>query len=259
MLQDIADPDRRPGHLRGARAQARACRRSSSSAGPSASWSDKDTTTIIGGARRPRRRSTAAIAQIRARDRQDHQRLRPREAGGAPGEARRRRRGHPGRRAVGVRNEDRRRRRSTTRSAPPRRRSPRASCRAAAWRCCAASRRWRPRRRSAEGDERTGLQILERALSRPRPARSPRTRPSTAASWWPRCSEGKGNYGFDAAPQGNYVDLVEAGIIDPTKVVRVALENAVSVASMLLLTEATMTEIPEEKTEATARPEAFPG
>ena len=42
-----------------------------------------------------------------------------------------------------------------------------------------------------------------------------------------------------------YVDLIEAGIIDPTKVVRVALENAVSVASTLLLTEATMTEIPE--------------
>jgi chaperonin GroEL len=40
---------------------------------------------------------------------------------------------------------------------------------------------------------------------------------------------------------------VEAGIIDPSKVVRIALENAVSVASVLLLTEATMTEVPEEK------------
>ena len=45
------------------------------------------------------------------------------------------------------------------------------------------------------------------------------------------------------------VDLVEAGIIDPTKVVRIALANAVSVASVLLLTEATMTEIPETKKE----------
>ena len=44
--------------------------------------------------------------------------------------------------------------------------------------------------------------------------------------------EGKGNYGFDAGRK-EYVDLVEAGIIDPTKVVRVALENAVSVASVL--------------------------
>jgi chaperonin GroEL len=45
------------------------------------------------------------------------------------------------------------------------------------------------------------------------------------------------------------VDLVETGIIDPTKVVRVGLENAVSVASVLLLTEATMTEIEEPKSE----------
>jgi chaperonin GroEL len=46
------------------------------------------------------------------------------------------------------------------------------------------------------------------------------------------------------------VDLFEAGIVDPTKVVRVALENAVSVASILLLTEATLTEIPGEKKSA---------
>ena len=51
---------------------------------------------------------------------------------------------------------------------------------------------------------------------------------------------------FDAAAN-RYVDLYEAGIIDPTKVVRVALENAVSVASVLLLTEAVMTELPEKE------------
>jgi hypothetical protein len=60
--------------------------------------------------------------------------------------------------------------------------------------------------------------------------------------------EGKGNYGFDAARKQR-VDLLEAGIIDPTKVVRIALENAVSVASVLLLSEATMTEIEEPKHE----------
>ena len=60
--------------------------------------------------------------------------------------------------------------------------------------------------------------------------------------------EGKGSFGFDAGRK-QYVDLAEAGIIDPTKVVRIALENAVSVAGVLLLTEATMTEIPEEKRE----------
>ncbi|HUJ98922.1 MAG TPA: chaperonin GroEL, partial [Stellaceae bacterium] len=63
-----------------------------------------------------------------------------------------------------------------------------------------------------------------------------------------------GNQGFDAARK-EYVDLVEAGIIDPTKVVRIALENAVSVASILLLTEVTMTEIPEKKKEAALEPE----
>jgi chaperonin GroEL len=59
---------------------------------------------------------------------------------------------------------------------------------------------------------------------------------------------GKGNIGFDAARK-EYVDLVEVGIIDPTKVVRIAPENAVSAASLLLLSEATMTEIAEAKEE----------
>jgi chaperonin GroEL len=57
--------------------------------------------------------------------------------------------------------------------------------------------------------------------------------------------EASGTFGFDAAA-GEYVDLVETGIIDPTKVVRLALENAASVAGVLLLTEATLTEIVEE-------------
>jgi chaperonin GroEL len=63
-----------------------------------------------------------------------------------------------------------------------------------------------------------------------------------------RLRAGKGAFGFDAR-RGEYVDLVEAGIIDPTKVVRLALENAVSVASVLLLAEATLTEIEESKKE----------
>jgi chaperonin GroEL len=110
--------------------------------------------------------------------------------------------------------------------------------------------------RSAEGDERTGLQILERALSTParQIAENSAVDGGVVVA---KMSEGTGNYGFDAA-RNTYVDLVEAGIIDPAKVVRIALENAVSVASTLLLTEATMTEIPEGKTEAT-RPEAFAG
>jgi chaperonin GroEL len=63
-----------------------------------------------------------------------------------------------------------------------------------------------------------------------------------------RLRAGTGAFGFDAR-RGEYVDLVEAGIIDPTKVVRLGLENAVSVASVLLLAEATLTEIEEPKKE----------
>ncbi len=107
----------------------------------------------------------------------------------------------------------------------------------------------------AEGDERTGVLILRRALEAP----TRQIAENSAADGGvvvDRMRAGSGNFGFDAA-RGEYVDLVEAGIIDPTKVVRVALENAVSVASVLLLTEATLTELPEPKAEATAPPEAL--
>jgi chaperonin GroEL len=98
-----------------------------------------------------------------------------------------------------------------------------------------------------EGDERTGLRILKRALEAP-------TRQIAENSSLDggvvvgQMRGGTGNYGLDAST-GKYIDLVEAGIIDPTKVVRLALENAVSVASVLLLTEATLTELPEPKSE----------
>jgi chaperonin GroEL len=106
---------------------------------------------------------------------------------------------------------------------------------------------------SAEGDERTGIQILKRALLVParQIAENSAVDGGVVVS---KMLEGKGNFGFDAS-RNTYVDLVEAGIIDPTKVVRVALENAVSVASVLLLTEATMTDLPESKPEATGVPE----
>ena len=104
-----------------------------------------------------------------------------------------------------------------------------------------------------EGDERTGIQILKRALEIPtrQIAENSAVDGGVVVA---RMLAGQGNHGFDAARK-KYVDLVEAGIIDPTKVVRVALENAVSVASVLLLTEATMTEIPETKKEQALQPE----
>ncbi len=97
--------------------------------------------------------------------------------------------------------------------------------------------------KSCEGDERTGLLVLSRALEAP-------TRTIADNSGYDngvvvdKMRASTGNTGFDAA-RGVYCDLVEAGIIDPTKVVRLALENAVSVAGVLLLSEATLTEIPE--------------
>jgi chaperonin GroEL len=96
---------------------------------------------------------------------------------------------------------------------------------------------------TCEGDERTGLQILRRALSTPtrQIAENSSVDGGVVVA---RMLEGSGNMGFDAA-KNQYVDLIEAGIVDPTKVVRIALENAVSVASVLLLCEAVITELPE--------------
>ena len=101
---------------------------------------------------------------------------------------------------------------------------------------------------SAAGDERTGALILRRAMEAP-------TRQIAENSGVDggvvvdRMRSGSGAYGFDAS-RTSYLDLTEAGIIDPTKVVRVALENAVSVAGVLLLTEATLTDVPEPRNEA---------
>ena len=94
------------------------------------------------------------------------------------------------------------------------------------------------------GDERTGVRILKRALDAP--ARQIAENSSVDGGVVvDRMRSGTGALGFDAA-KGEYVDLLEAGIVDPTKVVRVALENAVSAASVLLLSEATLTDKPQK-------------
>jgi chaperonin GroEL len=101
-----------------------------------------------------------------------------------------------------------------------------------------------------KGDELTGVLMLQRALEVP-------TRQIAANSGADggvvveRMRAGTGALGFDAA-QGSYVDLFQHGIVDATKVVRLALENAVSVAGTLLLTEATLTEIPHRPEETPA-------
>jgi len=104
-----------------------------------------------------------------------------------------------------------------------------------------------------EGDEKTGVQILKRALEAParQIAENSAADGGVAVA---RMLSSKDNQGFDATRK-EYVDMIEAGIIDPAKVVRIALENAVSIAGILLLTEATMTEIPEEKKEQAGEPD----
>jgi chaperonin GroEL len=100
---------------------------------------------------------------------------------------------------------------------------------------------------ACEGDERTGVRILRHALEVP--ART--IAENSAADGGVVVGDirrGSGGHGFDAA-RGVFCDLLEAGIVDPTKVVRIALENAVSVAGTLLLTEATLTEIKDEHAE----------
>ena len=99
-----------------------------------------------------------------------------------------------------------------------------------------------------EGDARTGLQILRRALEAPARLIAENSAVDAGVVIARMLAE-PGNIGFDASANC-YVDMYEAGIIDPTKVVRIALENAVSVASILLLTEATMTDIPEKESPA---------
>jgi len=98
-----------------------------------------------------------------------------------------------------------------------------------------------------EGDEATGVRILRNALEAParQIAVNSGADPGVVVD---RMRSGNGTLGFDAA-RGVYVDLIEAGIIDPAKVVRMSLENAVSVAGVLLLAEGTLTELEEEHTE----------
>jgi chaperonin GroEL len=94
-------------------------------------------------------------------------------------------------------------------------------------------------------DEQTGVRILRRALEEP-VRRIAENAGIDGAIVIGRVEESKGKQGYNAAT-GNYEDLVAAGIIDPTKVVRTALQNASSVAALLLTTGAAITDAPEPK------------
>ena len=97
---------------------------------------------------------------------------------------------------------------------------------------------------ACDGDERPVVRILRHALEVPTRAIAENSAVDAGVVVG-ELRRGTGAWGFDAA-RNVYCDLLEAGIVDPTKVVRTALENAVSVAGTLLLTEATLTDVPEE-------------
>lgn len=97
----------------------------------------------------------------------------------------------------------------------------------------------------AEGDEKTGVNILKRAIEEPIRQISQNAGVDGAVVVQ-KVKEGKGDFGFNAASMA-YEELIKAGVVDPTKVVRTALENAVSAASMLLTTEVVITELPKKE------------
>ncbi len=103
-----------------------------------------------------------------------------------------------------------------------------------------------------EGDRQTGVNIVKRALEEPirQIADNAGHDGSVVVE---RVKKEKGAFGFDAAKE-EYTDLMKAGIIDPTKVVRLALQNAASVASLMITTQAMVAEKPEKKAPAPPMP-----
>jgi len=102
------------------------------------------------------------------------------------------------------------------------------------------------------GDQMVGVKIVKRALEEPlrQIAKNAGHEPSIVVQ---KVKEGQDDFGFDAY-QEEYVHMYKAGIIDPTKVARIALQNASSIAGLMLTTEAVITEIPEKEPAAPAMP-----
>jgi len=104
----------------------------------------------------------------------------------------------------------------------------------------------------ASGEEKTGIGLLKRALREPLQniAKNAGVEGSVVVN---AVLEGKEAYGFNAETS-NYEDLMKAGVIDPTKVVRFGIQNAASVAGLMLTTEAMITDKPEKKKKGPATP-----
>ena len=101
----------------------------------------------------------------------------------------------------------------------------------------------------AEGDEKTGMQIIARALTAPVKQIAANAGIDGSVVLEKIKESGKTGYGFDAYNE-TYVDMISAGIVDPTKVTRTALENAASISSVLLTTEALVADKPQPPTPA---------
>jgi chaperonin GroEL len=101
-------------------------------------------------------------------------------------------------------------------------------------------------------EERIGVQIVRRAMEEPT-RRIAVNAGADGAVVLERVRTGKGAFGFNAATE-EFGDMIKEGIIDPTKVVRTALQNAASVAGLLLTTEAMVADKPEEKKGAPGGP-----
>src|SRR3989454_1464302 len=97
-----------------------------------------------------------------------------------------------------------------------------------------------------EGDEQIGINVVKRALVEPLRQIAENSGEEGAIVLGKVNDSKDNNFGYNALT-GDYEDLVKAGVLDPTKVVRTALQNAGSIASLMLTTEALVAEIPEEK------------
>ncbi|OGL40906.1 MAG: chaperonin GroL [Candidatus Schekmanbacteria bacterium RIFCSPHIGHO2_02_FULL_38_11] len=108
-----------------------------------------------------------------------------------------------------------------------------------------------------DGDKQIGIEIVKRAMEEPirMIANNAGAEGSVVVQ---RVKTEKGSFGFNAETE-EYEDLMKAGIIDPTKVTRSALQNAASIAALLITTEALITEKPEEKKEMGGMPQMPPG
>lgn len=108
-----------------------------------------------------------------------------------------------------------------------------------------ASRNVQSRVKGKNDDQEAGIKIVFKAVEAPlrQIAANSGDEPSVVVN---KVYDGSGNYGYDAST-GNYGDLVELGVLDPVKVTRLALQNAASVAGLMLTTDAMVSETPEEK------------